>query len=103
MASALVLCALLSPPLLPRSSAKTWHIVVRDVAFGDLPSGAEVGDVLEWSNKDFVAHTATARDGSFDVILLPGKTGRTVLKHVGKIIFYCRYHPTMTGEIAVTH
>jgi plastocyanin len=24
---------------------------------------AQVGDTIEWTNADFVAHTATARDG----------------------------------------
>lgn len=97
----LVLCGILSSPSLFAASAKTLHVTVENVAFGDLPADAQVGDVVEWANKDFVAHTATARDGSFDVNLMPGKSGRIVLKHPGKIAFYCRYHPTMTGEITV--
>jgi plastocyanin len=29
-------------------------------------------------------------------------TGRTVLKKPGKTMFFCRFHPTMTGMIDVT-
>ena len=61
------------------ASANTLHVTVENVAFGDLPTDAQVGDVVEWANKDFVADTATARDGSFDVNLMPGKSGRIVL------------------------
>jgi plastocyanin len=31
---------------------------------------AHVGDTIEWVNSDFVAHTATARDVSWDVLIL---------------------------------
>jgi plastocyanin len=101
MTGALVTCTLLSSPSLLPASAKTLHVTIDKVAFGDVPAHAQVGDTVEWSNRDFVAHTATARDGSFDVDLMPAKTGLAVLKHSGKIVFYCRYHPTMAGEIIV--
>lgn len=100
-AGALMAYALSFPPSLLPASAKTIQVVIDDLAFGKVPMDARVGDAIDWSNQDFVAHTATARDGSFDVILAPGKSGRTVLKHAGEIAFYCRFHPTMTGEIAV--
>jgi plastocyanin len=62
---------------------------------------AKVGDTVEWSNKDFVVHTATARDHSFDVKVEANKTGSAVLKRAGKIAYCCRFHPNMTGEIDV--
>ena len=98
---ALVAYALSCPPSLPPASAKAIQVVIDDLAFGKVPTEARVGDAIAWSNQDFVAHTVTARDGSFDVTLAPGKSGRTVLKHAGEIAFYCRFHPTMTGEITV--
>ena len=57
--------------------------------------------MIEWTNKDFVAHTATAKDGQWNISLPPGKTGSVVLKKAGRISYYCIYHPTMTGEIDV--
>ena len=77
-------------------------MVIENVAFVAVPADAHVGDVVEWSNKDFVAHTATARDGSFDVNILPGKSVNTMLRRPGRIAFYCRYHPAMTGELNVS-
>ena len=61
----------------------------------------QVGDTLEWVNKDIVAHTATAKDRSWDVNVLPGKTGRRVMTTPGTLAYFCRYHPNMTGEIVV--
>lgn len=92
----------LAAPLLPRAAwARVLHITIENVAFGAVPPEAHVGDVIVWSNKDFIAHTATARDGSFDVVLPPYKSARVVLKHPGVIDFYCRYHPGMAGQIRV--
>lgn len=81
--------------------AETLHVVIKNMAFTDMPKAARVGDVVEWSNEDFVAHTATARDHGFDAVIAPGKTGRTVLRTPGTVRFFCRFHPTMTGEIDV--
>lgn len=92
---------LLLPPFQPIARAKTLSIVIDDVAFGPAPGDARVGDVIEWKNQDFVAHTATARDGSFDVDLPAGTSAKVELKQPGKIAFTCRYHPGMTGTIAV--
>lgn len=83
------------------SYAAVIHIAASGVAFVPAVATAHVGDVVEWTNKDFVAHTATARDGSWDVNLPVGKTGRTVVKKPGEIQYYCRVHPNMTGRIEV--
>jgi len=71
------------------------------MTFANVPASAQVGDAIEWSNRDIVAHTVTARDGSFDIVVLPGMTGRTVLRKAGKAMFYCRYHPSMVGKIDI--
>ncbi|HEX9159960.1 MAG TPA: hypothetical protein VF835_07005, partial [Rhizomicrobium sp.] len=63
---------------------------------------AHVGDTVEWTNHDFVAHTATGRKGDWDVNLPVGKSGRTTLKKPGLTEYYCRVHPNMTGKIEVT-
>src|SRR3954470_4654356 len=76
-------------------------IEIKGIAFPPAKITAKVGDTVEWMNKDFVVHTATARDGSFDVNLPAGKSGHTVLKKPGKISYYCRFHPNMKAEIDV--
>jgi plastocyanin len=52
-------------------------------------------------NDDFVAHSATARNGGWDVMLPPHQTGRTIVKKPGKVEYYCRYHPNMKGEVTI--
>ena len=76
-------------------------VVMDNMNFGRLPNDAKVGDVIVWDNRDTVQHTATARDGSFDVRLQPGKKGRTVLRRAGDIAFYCIYHPMMRATLKV--
>ena len=76
-------------------------VVMDNMNFGRLPSDAKVGDVIIWDNRDTVQHTATARDGSFDVRLEPGKKGRTVLRKPGSIAIWCIYHPMMRATMMV--
>jgi plastocyanin len=58
-----------------------------------------VGDTVEWVNEDIVAHTATAR--SWEVNVLPKRSGRMVMKVAGTVSYFCRYHPNMKGAIVV--
>ncbi len=71
------------------------------MAFGALPPELHVGDIIKWVNEDILVHTATARDGSFDVMIKPKAFGFATLLAVGEIPFYCRYHPGMTGTLVV--
>jgi hypothetical protein len=61
----------------------------------------DVGDVVEWRNRDIVDHTATGKDGSFDVAIEAGGNGKLVMQKPGEIEYFCRYHPNMTGKINV--
>jgi plastocyanin len=51
---------------------------------------------------DFVAHTATAQSMDWDVLIGAGKTARPEPRKAGAIDYFCRFHPTMTGRIAVS-
>lgn len=59
----------------------------------------KVGDTVEWTNSDFLAHTATDRAKAFDLNLPPGKTAHLAITKAGTISYYCRYHPNMKGSI----
>ena len=83
------------------SSPREFVVVMDNMNFGRLPAGAKVGDVIIWDNRDTVQHTATARDGSFDVRLQPGKKGRTVLAKAGNLAIYCISHPMMRATLRV--
>ena len=62
---------------------------------------AKVGDTIEWINKDVLVHTATARNGDFDVTMPPKKTVTSVLKKAGAVEYYCRFHPNMKAVLNV--
>jgi plastocyanin len=84
------------------ASAASVHVVhLNKMKFGPAPDGAKVGDTIEWVNDDILRHTATAKNGAFDVDLKPHGKARVVLKTPGEIVFYCRYHPGMTGRLVV--
>jgi plastocyanin len=82
-------------------AAETIHIEMENLGYKPAVVLAHVGDTIEWANGDFLAHTATARSKEWDVMLLPTKTGRIVLKRPGDIEYYCRFHPNMVGRITV--
>jgi plastocyanin len=63
---------------------------------------AHVGDTIEWVNSDIVAHTATARNGAWDVMVKPNSKGSITLRSPGTIEYYCRLHPNMVGSITVS-
>jgi plastocyanin len=84
-----------------RSEPKVYTVTLAGMAFGPPPAELHVGDTIQWVNADIFQHTATARDGAFDVDLPPKATARTVLRQAGTTAFYCRYHPGMTGRLTV--
>ena len=80
---------------------RTHTIVMEKMRFGPAPSGLRVGDTVVWTNRDLFRHTATARDGAFDIDLAPGASGRTVMRTAGRLPYICRFHPGMTGQLTV--
>jgi plastocyanin len=84
-----------------RSGPRVHVVRMAGMAFGEMPADARVGDIIEWSNADLFQHTATARDGAFDVDLAPGEKARTPLTAAGDHEVYCRYHPAMTARLSV--
>jgi plastocyanin len=85
----------------PRCEAGTVEVTIKDLAFEPADVTARTGDTVVWRNDDFVDHTATARDETFDVDLSKGKSGRLLLNKPGTFEYFCRYHPMMTGIIHV--
>jgi plastocyanin len=80
----------------------TYRVTIANMAFGSPPASLRLGDTIEWVNADIFEHTATAKDGSFDVILPPQGKARVVLRKAGKVSFYCRYHPGMVGTLTIS-
>lgn len=82
-------------------AAAEYQIVVAKMKFGPPPDQLRVGDVIVWRNDDIFHHTATARDASFDIDLPAKSQVRMTIERLGAVKFYCRFHPTMTGELNV--
>jgi len=79
----------------------TYTVVIQKMKFGPLPPQLHKGDSIIWINRDFLRHTATAADHSFDVDLPAGAKATVVLKKNGSIPFVSRYHPGMRGVLQV--
>ncbi len=93
---------LLAPLVAPALSAGAVHqVTMESVTYAPKQLKVRVGDTVEWTNRDIVAHTATAKDRSWDVNVAVGKAGRVVMNTPGSVAYFCRYHPNMTGEIIV--
>ena len=66
-------------------------------------STVAAGATVRVVNNDGVAHTLTARDGSFDVFLEPGTEATFVApQDLGTFDFFCGIHPSMTSVLDVT-
>ena len=81
--------------------AATIQISMENLEISPTEVAAKVGDTIEWVNKDAFAHTATAKNGDWNVTLPPKKSGSLVLKKAGMIDYYCRFHPNMKATLKV--
>ena len=104
---ALVAAMLSLPMLAPGSGAdaaagpRVHTVVMTSMRFAAMPAGIRPGDVIVWVNRDMVPHTATARDGSFDVVVAARQSRRMRVTRAGTFAVYCRYHPGMGATLAV--
>lgn len=83
------------------ADAATIRISIDNLEFAPTAVTAAVGDTVEWINNDVFAHTATARNGDWDVATPPKKTVTLVLKKAGTIEYYCRFHPNMKATLTI--
>lgn len=94
--------AMLLSTVTPAAAApRTYVVVIDKMKFGAVPANLKAGDVLVWENRDMFRHTATAKDGSFNVDLPAGAKGKMVLSKAGTFAFTCKYHPGMKGVLKV--
>jgi len=81
--------------------AATVQIVMENMVISPAEVSVKVGDTIEWVNKDVLAHTATAKNGDFDVMMPPKQTAIYVLKKAGAVDYYCRFHPNMKATLKI--
>ena len=83
------------------AQAATIEITMENLVIAPAELSAEVGDTVEFINKDIFAHTATARNGDFDLTIAPKKTVTSILKKAGTVEYYCRFHPNMRATLPI--
>ena len=83
------------------ADAATVQITMENLVISPAEASAKVGDTIEWINKDIFAHTATARNGDWDVTMPPNNTVTSVVKKAGTVEYYCRFHPNMKATLVV--
>lgn len=97
---ALALLSLLAFLSAGAAQAATLNIVIDKMTYAPMRLEAKVGDTIVWTNKDFLAHTATA-NGQWDIMLPAGESGSVTLTKPGAFDYVCRFHPNMKGRIVV--
>ena len=81
--------------------AATIQIVMENLVFSPAEVSLKAGDTIEWINKDIFAHTATARNGDWDVTMPPNNTVTSVVNKAGTVEYYCRFHPNMKATLVI--
>ncbi|TIS61335.1 MAG: amicyanin [Mesorhizobium sp.] len=94
--AALALALVAAPAL-----AATIEVTIDRLVFSPMSVEASVGDTIEWTNKDVIAHTATVK-GGWDVMIPPKSKGKVTLKAAGAVDYFCRFHPNMKGHLDVS-
>ncbi|MDX8468967.1 cupredoxin family copper-binding protein [Mesorhizobium sp. VK23B] len=89
--------ALVTAPAL----AATIEVTIDKLVFSPASVNAKVGDTIEWTNKDVIAHTATVK-GGWEVMIPPKSKGKVTLKEAAAVDYFCRFHPNMKGHVEVS-
>lgn len=89
------------PPTSAAAEPRTHVVIIDKMKFGPAPRDVKVGDTILWDNRDMFRHTATGANGAFNVDLVAGAKGKTVIRSAGRIAVTCKYHPGMRGMLEV--
>lgn len=80
---------------------RSHRVVIEQMRFQPARLTVASGDTVTWINRDFVPHTATAADRSWDSgTLEQGDRWSLVVENGGSIDYTCLFHPTMIGRLA---
>ena len=83
--------------------ANTVEVVIKDFKYDPPTVTIDAGRSITWTNKDGVAHTATADDKSFDSgNLNEGQRFSFTFDKPGTYDYICIYHPYMKGTVVVS-
>ncbi|MBI2126489.1 MAG: hypothetical protein HYU02_04135 [Thaumarchaeota archaeon] len=75
---------------------------IKDYQFVPATVYIKKGSTVKWANQDFVAHTVTSVNGTFDSGLLGfGRVWEMKFDKIGAYQYFCLPHPYMVGTIWV--
>ena len=84
------------------SAPRRYEIAIKNFTFQPPQLSVARGDTVVFTNTDFVPHTATARDSTWDSKSIDGsKTWQFVANAAGTHEYICVFHPTMRATIVV--
>jgi plastocyanin len=103
LATALVLVVVASivVPLLPRASAATQSVDIKNFAFTPGSITIAPGDSVTWTNSDGTTHTVTG-SGWGSGSLADGATYTHKFNTTGDFAYHCSIHLSMTGVVHVS-
>ena len=85
-----------------KPAPRTHAVTIRSFAFVPAELTVSLGDTVFWSNGDFVPHSATATDSTWDSKSIDANAGwRLVASTAGRHEYYCVFHPAMKATITV--
>lgn len=94
LASAIVACS--------RPAPRTHTVTIKNFGFEPAEITVAPGDTVVWSNTDFVPHSATASDSSWDSKAIAGSEAwRFVARTPGRHQYVCAFHPNMKAAVVV--
>ncbi len=79
------------------------HIVkITNFQFVPAEITVKIGDTIKWINQDFIPHTATADDKSWDSKLIdPGGEWELIVERDFLASYFCLYHPSMKAKLQI--
>jgi plastocyanin len=77
-------------------------VTIDNLAFTPAALNLKTGQQVTWTNKQDIAHTATADGGAFDHQMPPGATFSFTFDKAGSFPYHCTIHPSMTATIQVS-
>jgi plastocyanin len=100
--TAAVVAALAAAACSHKPPPRSYTVTIKNFTFQPATLRVAPGDTVVWNNTDFVPHTATARDSTWDSKMINGSaTYRFVAAKAGTHAYYCVYHPNMQGVLEV--
>ncbi len=84
------------------TAAREHQVEIKGLNFVPATIDVNVGDTVTWTNRDFVPHTATASDKSWDTGAINKDESKSVVIGSGmETDYFCIFHPNMEGSMTL--